>query len=91
MSRLGRTNDAVREFEASLKANPNQPSAQANLAQIYFKKGTLASLQTAQKLFEKIFAAAPDAEIARALVVIALRLNEKERAAEDYAQYANLA
>lgn len=88
--RLGRTGDAVREFEASLKANPNQPSAQTNLAQIYFKKGTPADFQSARKLFEKVFANAPDIEIARALVVIALRLNEKERAALDYRQYASL-
>lgn len=89
--RLGRISSAVREFEASLKANPNQPSAQANLAQIYFKEGTPASLKSARSLFEKVLANAPDAEIARALVVTALRLGEKKRAALDFAQYANLA
>jgi Flp pilus assembly protein TadD len=89
--RLGRTNAAVREFEVSLKANPNQPSAQANLAQIYIKEGTPAALQSARKLFEKVFANAPDIEIARALVVIALRSGEKERAVQDFGQYARLA
>lgn len=88
--RRGRTNDAVKEFEASLKANPNQPSAQANLAQIYFKEGTPAALKSARSLFEKLSINAPDAEIARALVVIALRLGEKPRAAQDFRQYGNL-
>jgi Tfp pilus assembly protein PilF len=89
--RLGRIKDAVREFEASLRANPNQPSAQANLAQIYFKEGTPSSLQSARNLFEKVFVLTPDAEIARALVIIALRSGEKERATRDFRQYANLA
>lgn len=89
--RLNRPNEAAKEFEASLKANPNQPSAQANLAQIYFAKGTSNDLTTAQNLFEKVFANSPDIEIARALVVIASRLHQKERAAQNYQQYANLA
>lgn len=89
--RLGRTREAAKEFESSLKANPNQPSAQINLAQIYFARATPADLETARRLFEKVFAAAPDVGVARALVVIALRLNEKERAAKDFRQYAILA
>lgn len=89
--RLGRANEAAKEFEASLKANPNQPSAQTNLAQIYFAKATAADLLTGRQLFEKVFAAAPDVEVARALVVIDLRLNEKQRAARDFQPYAILA
>lgn len=89
--RLGRASEAAKEFEASLKANPNQPSAQINLAQIYFAKTTPADLLTARRMFEKVFAAAPDVEVARALIVIALRLNEKERAAKDFQQYSALA
>ncbi len=89
--RRGLANEAAKEFEASLRANPNQPSAQTNLAQIYFARATPTDLQTARRLFEKVFSAAPDVEVARALVVIALRLNEKERAARDFRQYAALA
>jgi len=37
--RLGRTAAARAEFEASLKLNPDQPSALTNLAQIYFDSG----------------------------------------------------
>lgn len=91
LMRLNRTREAAKEFEASLKANPNQPSAQTNLAQIYFNEGSPTALQSARNLFEKVFAIAPDVEIARALVVIALRLKEKERAAKDFVSYANLA
>lgn len=88
--RVGRVAEAAKEFEASLLINPNQRSAQINLAQIYFAKGTPADLRAAEKLFEKAFVAAPDVEIARALVVIALRLGETERAAQDYLQYSAL-
>lgn len=89
--RVGRVSEAAREFEASLLLNPKQPSAQANLGQIYFAKGTAADLRAAEKLFEKVFASVPDVEIGRALVVIALRLNESEKAARHYARYSALA
>lgn len=88
--RIGRVAEAAKEFEASLSINPGQPSAQINLAQIYFAKGSPADLRAAEKLFEKAFAAAPDVEIARALAVTALRLGETERAARSYRQYAEL-
>ncbi|HXG84179.1 MAG TPA: tetratricopeptide repeat protein [Pyrinomonadaceae bacterium] len=88
--RVGRAAEAAKEFEASLSINPGQRSAQVNLAQIYFAKGTAADLRAADRLFEKAFAAAPDVEVARALVVIALRLGETERAARDYPQYSAL-
>lgn len=90
--RLNRLGEAAKEFEASLKANPNQPSAQANLAQIYFARGTQADLQSARKLFEKTILTSPeDVEIARALVILDLRLGEAERAKEDFQHYNNLA
>ncbi|HXG83743.1 MAG TPA: tetratricopeptide repeat protein, partial [Pyrinomonadaceae bacterium] len=88
--RVGRAAEAAKEFEASLLINPGQRSAQINLAQIYFARGTPADLRAAEMLFEKAFAAAPDVEIARALVVIALRLGDTERAARDYRQYSAL-
>lgn len=88
--RLKRTGEAAKQFAASLRANPNQPSAQINLAQIHFENGTPTDLQTARGLFEKVFQTAPDAEVARALVAIALRLGEDERAARAFQVYFSL-
>lgn len=85
--RLKRTDEAEKEFAASLKANPNQPSAQVNLGRIYFERGTPHALRVAQKLFEKASQTAPDIELARVLVVIALRLGETERAGLDFQSY----
>jgi len=85
--RLNHVAEAAKEFEASLLINPGQRSAQVNLAQIYFAKGTPTDLRAAEKLFEKASAAAPDAEIVRALVIIALRLGATSRAAQNYRQY----
>lgn len=85
--RLGRKEQAAKQFEASLKLDPNQPSALVNLAQIRFSEGTPGSLHTASELFERAFQLAPDSEIARALVVVALRLKENERAANFYRDY----
>lgn len=84
--RLNRKTEAAREFSASLKANPQQTSALVNLAQIRFAEG---NLPVARQLFEKakIAAAAPDAEILRALVAISLGLREKERAQKEFADY----
>lgn len=85
--RLGRTKEAAREFEASLKANPNQSNALVNLAQIRFAEN---DYRTAQALFEKASALAPDSEVNRALTVVALKLNETARAADHYRKYAAL-
>jgi Tfp pilus assembly protein PilF len=83
--RLNRKAEAAKEFAASLKINPNQLSALVNLAQIRFGEN---DLTTARQLFEKAKIIQPDAEIARVLVVIALRMNERERAAKDFQEYA---
>lgn len=89
--RRGRIAEAAREFRASLAANPNQPSAQINLAQIYFDKGTTTDLRAARTLFENAFNIAPDIEVARALVITDLRLNETDLARKDFRQFAALA
>src|ERR1700749_612934 len=78
--RVGRTQLAAAQFEASLKLDPAQPSALVNLAQIKFDSGKPEDLRTARELFTRAHAVAPDAEIARALVVIALRLGERDAA-----------
>jgi Tfp pilus assembly protein PilF len=87
--RLGRAEQAAAQFEASLRLNQTQPSALVNLAQIRFSKGTPGALREARELFERARALAPDAEIARALVIIALRLNEAAAAALNYRDYAS--
>ena len=82
--RLGRKKEAAREFTASLAANPKQISALVNLAQIQISEGNLV---LARELFGKAKTIAPDSEILRALVAISVKLNEKERAAREFAEY----
>jgi Tfp pilus assembly protein PilF len=88
LMRVGRTQLAAAQFEASLKFDPAQPSALVNLAQIHFNSGKPEDLRTARDLFARAHAVAPDAEIARALVVINLRLGEREAAATAYRDYS---
>src|SRR5438270_8457179 len=86
--RLNRPQLAAAQFEASLKLDPDQPNALVNLAQIRYSSGSAEDLRAARELFAHAMRIAPDAEIARALVVIALRLGEKEKAAAAYRDYA---
>ncbi|HEX8197937.1 MAG TPA: tetratricopeptide repeat protein [Pyrinomonadaceae bacterium] len=83
--------NAKREFTTSLQLNPNQQSALVNLGQIHFNEGTPEAFRSAKDLFHKAQKLAPDAEVARALVITALRLNENTEAAEYYRQYFALA
>jgi tetratricopeptide (TPR) repeat protein len=87
--KLGRGEQAAAQFQASLKLNKAQPSALVNLAQIRFSDGTPETLREARDLFERARQLAPDAEIARALVVIALRLNDTAAAVSNYRDYAS--
>lgn len=86
--RRGRAREAAGEFEASLSADPQQPNALVNLAQIRFSSGKPEDLRIAADLFARADRIAPDAEIARALTVIALRRNERTEAAARYRDYA---
>nr|MDQ5839283.1 tetratricopeptide repeat protein [Acidobacteriota bacterium] len=88
--RLGRLQLAAAQFEASLKLDGDQPNALVNLAQIRFSSGRAEDLRASRELFEHALGVAPDAEIARALVVISLRLGDKEGAAKAYRQYDRL-
>ena len=74
--RLGRTAQALAEFEASLKLNPNQPSALTNLAQIYFDRGQPDDLRMAQDLLTRAKKNSSDPQITHALVVICLKLGQ---------------
>jgi Tfp pilus assembly protein PilF len=86
--KMGRAEQAAAEFELSLKLKARQPNALVNLAQIRFAKGTPESLRAARSLFEQAFQLAPDVEIARALIVVALRLKDQNAAATSYREYA---
>lgn len=86
--KLGRVKQAASQFETSLRLDKNQPAALVNLAQIRFAGNTPEGLREAQSLFERARAIAPDAEIARSLVIIALRLKDREAAARYYQDYA---
>ena len=85
--KLNKKNEAANEFENSLKLNPNQPSALVNLGNIKFADNDFAAAQT---LFEKARAIAPDVEVLRSLVVVALQLKQTERAKTAYEDYAAL-
>lgn len=87
--RLGRTAQAAKQFEATLKLDANQPSALVNLAQIRFGGGTPDDLRSARSLFERARAIAPDAAVVRSLVIISLRLGESAAAARYYREYAD--
>lgn len=85
--RLSKAEQATSEFETSLRLNPNQPGPLVNLAQIRFASGTTKDLHAARELFERARKIAPDAEIARALVVISLRLKDRGAASVYYHDY----
>jgi Tfp pilus assembly protein PilF len=85
--RQGLVTQAAVQFEASLRLDARQSGALVNLAQIRFGAGTPESLEAARVLFEKAHAIAPEAEIARALVVVALRLKDSGAAAGYYRDY----
>lgn len=86
--RLDRKAEAAREFSASLAINPKQSSALVNLAQIRFAENDLTA---ARQLFEKAKAIQADAEIVRALLIIALRQKDAEKAKSDFREYFSIA
>ena len=86
----GSTKRAAEQFEASLKLNKYQPIALINLAQLRFASGTPEDLRSARELFEQAQALSPAVEIARALVVISLKLADRDAATRDYRTYSAL-
>lgn len=88
--KLGRKKEAAEEFEASLRLNPKQAGALVNLGQIRFDAGTSQGLREAQTLFERARVLAPDPEVARALIVVALRLHEPQQAEKEFPEYTEL-
>jgi len=88
LMRTGRANLAAVEFEKSLKLDPDQPNALINLAQIRFAGGTPADLRASADLFKRALTIKLDVEVARALTVISLRLNDHFAASGYYLLYA---
>jgi Tfp pilus assembly protein PilF len=85
--KLGRTKEAAAEFEASLHLNKQQVSASINLAQIRLSSGTPADLRQARELLARAYAIAPDVELARALTIVALRIEDRQSAANYFREY----
>jgi len=73
----------------SLQIDGNQANASINLAQIRLSSGTPNDLREALKLFERAYALDTDLETARALVVVSLRLNDKEAASRNFKIYSD--
>ena len=88
LMRTGRHTLAAAEFEASLKLDRDQPNALVNLAQIRFAGGTSNDLRASAELFKRAFAIKPDVEVARALTVISLRLQDYPAALAHHRDYA---
>ena len=86
--RTGRPALAAAQFEASLKLDPRQPNALVNLAQIRLASGKPEDLRSARELFERAQSVAPDPEIARAVVVVSLRLGDAPAASAAYRAYS---
>lgn len=86
--KLGRLPEAAIQFELSLRLDKDQPNALVNLAQIRFSGGTPEDWRAARALFDRAYALAPDAEVARALVVVALRLEDRQAAARYFPEYS---
>ena len=85
LMRTGRSNLAAVEFERSLKLDPNQQNALVNLAQIRFAAD---DLRASAELFKRALTIQPDVEVARALIVIALRLKDYPAASTYYQGYS---
>jgi Tfp pilus assembly protein PilF len=86
--RMGHPEQAATQFEISLRLDKNQPSALINLAQIRFAAGKPEGFQQARELLERARVIAPDAQVSRDLLVIALRQQDNAAAARYFADYS---
>lgn len=87
LMRTGRSALAAVEFQQSLKIDPDQSNALTNLAQIRLAGGTPEDLRNSFELFKLALKIKPDVEVARALVVIALRLDDSSLALTYFPNY----
>lgn len=86
--KLGRTKEAATEFVTSLNIDRNQANALINLGQLRLNSGSPAELSEAFTLFELAYKLKPDAETARALIVVSLRLGKRDVASGYYREYS---
>jgi Tfp pilus assembly protein PilF len=86
--RMGHPEQAATQFEISLRLDKNQPSALINLAQIRFAAGKPEGFRQARELLERARVIAPDAQVSRDLLVIALRQQDTVAAARYFADYS---
>lgn len=86
--RRNRTDIAAAQFALSLRLDPANLNALVNLAQIHFHRNTPEELRAARDLFLEAERIEPQADIARALIVISLRLDDSPAAASHYREYA---
>ena len=67
----GKTEQAAEQYRRSLALDHNQPAALVNLARLRTAEGTPASREEARSLLRSAWDLAPDAEIARSLLLLA--------------------
>lgn len=85
LARSGKIDEAIKEYEASIKINPNSPEALSNLGYAYYDKGLIDNAIDAQVDALKI-----NPELANAYFGLGLafeRKNEKKNAIEVWKQY----
>jgi len=80
--KLGHPREAAAQFEASLRLDRNQPNALINLAQIRFSSGSTQDLRAREKCSAEPTLSRRTSKLHVALVVISLRLNDREGAAD---------
>jgi tetratricopeptide (TPR) repeat protein len=85
--RMGRRVEAAAAFEEALRLGGDAPALLVNLAQLRLSDGTDDGLRAARTLFERAQALAPDAEIARASTLTALRLGDLGQARTLFRDY----
>jgi len=91
LARMGQREAAIAEFRRSINIDPAQVNARVNLAQILFENGTSGDLKISKELFEAALKLKPDVEVARAIVVISLRLRDNLQASKEHKRYRTLA
>lgn len=86
--RRGRTAEAATQFEIAVGLDRQGRSALINLAQLYSARATAKDFRLARELFMRANALGSDVQLARALVVVNLRLEDREAARSAYRDYA---
>lgn len=81
---------AAKEFERSLKLDGRQPAALVNLARLRSRQGTPEASGEARKMLEQAYGIAPDLEIARALLLLELKMEPEGPAQHSSADFGQV-